>query len=381
MSYQRHLISSEKLKFALMNINLSTKILFHNEATNWLNQRLELLADGVTPVFLLADTNTYQLCYPKIKSFFEGFGDQMHIIVLDAGEASKSLDSCLRIWKELLRAEAGRDAILFNLGGGMVTDLGGFAASVFKRGIRTIHIPTTLLGMVDAAIGHKTAIDFMGVKNPIGSFYAAEAVLIMTDFLTTLPKNQLVSGLAEVIKYGYIGNPDLINLAHIEKMNPKHSETIIRYCIDAKQHIVSADPNELGLRKILNFGHTIGHAVEALAMERNDMLLHGEAVAIGMFCALWISEEYFQTATGLLKNYSGWYRAHFKQFLIKPADTARLLDLMRQDKKNKGKNLRFVLIEDVGKPRFDVGVPDEMVKESLLIYMQQVKQYNQQKDN
>lgn len=356
-----------------MNKNPSTQILFQKDAIHWLNQRVESLADGVTPVFLLADTNTYQLCYPKIKSCFEGLGDQMHTIVLDAGEASKSLNSCQHIWKKLLKAEAGRDAVLFNLGGGMVTDLGGFAASVYKRGIRTIHIPTTLLGMVDAAIGHKTAIDFMGIKNPIGSFYAAEAVLIMTDFLTTLPKNQLVSGLAEVIKYGYIYNPELIDLAHIGQMNPEHLETIIRYCIDAKQRIVSADPKEQDLRKILNFGHTIGHAVEALAMERKDALLHGEAVAIGMFCTLWLSGQYSQKAVGLLKNYSHWYRAHFKPYPIKPADTARLMELMRQDKKNKGNDLRFVLLEDVGKPRFDVGVPDEMVKESLLNYMQWVK--------
>lgn len=364
-----------------MNETPSTQILYQQDASQWLNQRMELLSDGVRPVFLLADTNTYQQCFPKIRSSFDCLADQLRIVVIDAGEASKSLDSCQYIWNELLKSEAGRDAVLINLGGGMVTDLGGFIASVYKRGISTIHIPTSLLGMVDAAIGHKTAIDFMGIKNPIGSFYAAEAVLIMTDFLTTLPQNQLVSGLAEVMKYGYIAHPELIDLIHIEQMNPEHSEVIIKYCIDAKHHIVSADSKEQGLRKILNFGHTIGHAVEALAMEKRDFLLHGEAVAIGMFCALWLSEEHFQTATGLLETYHGWYRAHFKPFLIEPADTDRLLALMRQDKKTKENALRFVLLEALGKPCTDIVVSDEMVKESLLYYMQWIEQINFQQEN
>jgi 3-dehydroquinate synthase len=352
-----------------MNKSLSTPIRYQNDARQWLRQFMEGLSNGVTPVFIVADTNTYQHCYYKISSFFDCLSDQLHILVIDAGEASKGLDTCQYIWKELVKAQAGRDAVLVNLGGGMVTDLGGFVASVYKRGIRTVNIPTSLLGMVDAAIGHKTAIDFMGVKNPIGSFYAAEAVLILTDFLDTLPKSQLVSGLAEVMKYGYIAKPELIELAQISQINQGNAETIIRYCIDAKQHIVSVDPHEQGLRRILNFGHTIGHAVEALAMEKKDTLMHGEAVAIGLFCALWISGHYSKAAKGLHEHYFTWYKVHFEPYFLEPSDISRLFDLMRQDKKKTGNNLRFVLVDDVGKPRFDVEVPDEIVHQSLLTYM------------
>jgi 3-dehydroquinate synthase len=340
-------------------------VLFEADALVWLKAYLLELKHKCTPVFLLLDTNTKQHCLPALCDMLGTDQSQMIQIVVDAGETNKNLDSCQKIWQTFTQNNAGRDAVLINLGGGMITDLGGFAASVYKRGIATVHIPTSLLAMVDASIGSKTAIDFEGFKNNIGTFYQAEAVLIFSLFLQTLPKRELISALAEIVKYGYIYQKELLKQAEYEVFTLADPLHVIRRCIGAKQSIVAADPMEKGYRKILNFGHTLGHAFESWSHEKGEEMLHGEAIAMGMYCELWLSEQLYQLPDDMLQEYDAWYRRHFTPGFFDAADIERFYYFMLQDKKNVAGQLRFVLIEQLAKAVCDIPVATDLVAESL----------------
>ena len=317
------------------------------------------ILSNASQVFILTDENVAPFWLPEVAHWLHC--DSAIDIVIKAGEQHKSLQTVQRIWKVLMKHHADRNALLINLGGGVVTDLGGFAASTYKRGIKFINVPTTLLAMVDAAIGGKTGIDFGGAKNQIGTFADAEEVLINPDFLKTLPTRELLSGLSETIKYGFIADSKLLQ-ADLENY-----EQYILPAGEIKRGIVAQDPYETGIRKILNFGHTYGHAFESHCLATDCPLLHGEAVALGMAAALWLSVKQF----GLNKNTLLDFEKQLSLLLseaeiaFSESDADSVLSYLVHDKKSKGDQPRFVLLKAIGEPVWDVEVEPSLVREAL----------------
>lgn len=310
-------------------------------------------------VFILTDENVAPFWLPEVVHWLHC--DSATDIIIKAGEQHKNLQTVQRIWKTLMKHHADRNALLINLGGGVITDLGGFAASTYKRGIKFINIPTTLLAMVDAAIGGKTGIDFGGAKNQIGTFAEAEEVLINPVFLETLPPRELHSGLAEMLKYGFIADAKLLEI------NLENYQDFILRAGEIKRKIVAKDPTENGLRKILNFGHTIGHAIESHCLTTDYPLLHGEAVVLGMAAALWLSVKQCGLDKKVLQDFEKQLPMLLSEAEIRllEADIESILSYLVHDKKNKGGKPQFVLLEAVGKPIWDVEIEKEMVKRSL----------------
>ncbi len=324
-----------------------------------MNDKLKQIFDKTSKVFILTDENVAQFWLPEIEYWLNC--KNAVEIVIKAGEQHKNLQTVQRIWRTLMKHHADRNALIINLGSGVVTDLGGFAASTYKRGIKFINIPTTLLAMVDAAIGGKTGIDFGGSKNQIGTFAEAEEVLINPVFLETLPERELRSGLAEMLKYGFISDAKLLEI------NLENYQDFILRAGEIKREIVAKDPTEKGLRKVLNFGHTIGHAIESHCLTTDYPLLHGEAVALGMAAALWISMRQCGLDEKVLKDYEKQLPMLLSEAEIRlsEADMEPIMSFLIHDKKNLGDNPQFVLLESVGKPIWNVEVEKEMVKRSL----------------
>lgn len=338
-------------------------IKYAQDAAQWLLLELEARKSRSAAVVFLTDDNTKMLCLPVLENLLGiQTGDCYHISI-PAGEASKNLASLSLIWDGLTTAGAGRDTLLICLGGGMITDIGGFAASTYKRGIDVVHIPTTLLGMVDAAIGGKTGIDYQHYKNHLGSFYQPLQVLIFSDFLLTLPERQLRAGFAEVLKYALISGRQIHAMpktASFDDWMP-----IIRASADTKSDIVQKDPKEQGLRKVLNFGHTIGHAIESQALEMGYEVLHGEAVAAGLLAELWLSVQLCGLDVGVLNDYAKTYQSIYSILPLDEMKHSAIIDRMHHDKKNAGGQIRFVLLEKPGRPVWDVPVDEQNILGSL----------------
>jgi 3-dehydroquinate synthase len=335
--------------------------------------QLWLRDEGGEEVYLLGDDHTLSLCAPLLLKHVPALATAARIEV-PAGEASKQLEACRGIWEHLARSEASRDAVLVNLGGGVVTDLGGFVAGTFKRGIRTVNVPTTLMGMVDAAIGGKTAIDLEGVKNLVGVYHDPVAVHVHVPFLRTLGKRELLNGLAEMIKHGLIA--DAAHWKAIQKA-PLHDLDALTPLIERsaaiKAAIVKGDPREQHQRKTLNFGHTIGHAVEALSWESPQRaLLHGEAVAIGMIAEAWLSWRTGRLDRDALDNIEEHLLGLYRPFTIGDGDHHRLIELMRNDKKNREGGFRFTLLDAPGRAAIDVPVTAAEVKDAVDHYRERV---------
>lgn len=310
-------------------------------------------------VFILTDDKVAPFWLPEVAHWLHC--DSAVDIVIKAGEQHKNLQTVQRIWKTLLKHHADRNALLINLGGGTITDLGGFAASTYKRGIKFINIPTTLLAMVDASIGGKTGIDFGGAKNQIGTFAEAEDVIVDPVFLSTLPRRELLSGLSEMLKYGFVSDVNLL------KINLDNYQQYIFRCGQIKREIVAQDPTEKSLRKILNFGHTFGHAIESHCLTTDYPLLHGEAVALGMVGSLWLSVKQCGLDEKVLQDFERQLPMLLFEAVISlsEADIEPILGYLVHDKKNKGEKPQFVLLEAVGKPVWDVEVEPERVKTAL----------------
>lgn len=320
-------------------------------------EKFQRLVDSHSKTFVLCDGNTVNYCLPL---FFEKTRiNDFVLIEIPFGERNKNINTVQEIWKQLIENHADRNSLLINLGGGCVSDIGGFAASCFKRGIDFINVPTTVLAMVDASVGGKTGVDFQGIKNQIGTFAQPLAVLVLTEFTQTLPKREFVSGLGEILKYGFICNEYFLDAKL--PLNPD----FVKKAIEAKNAITKQDPTEHGIRKCLNFGHTVGHAIESLFVGTDTQLLHGEAVALGMLPALYLSEIY----CGLDKKWTAIYKNIFTNLFdsvkITDLDLKSLLELMRHDKKNLGDEIRFVLISEPGKPIVDVAVKEDDIVASV----------------
>ena len=324
-----------------------------------MNDKLKQIFDKTSKVFILTDENVAQFWLQEIEYWLNC--KNAVEIVIKAGEQHKNLQTVHRIWKTLMKHHSDRNALLINIGGGVITDLGGFAASTYKRGIKFVNVPTTLLAMVDAAIGGKTGIDFGGSKNQIGTFAEAEEVIIDPVFLETLPQREICSGLAEMLKYGFVADPNLLNV------NLENYQQYITRCGEIKREIVMQDPTEKGLRKVLNFGHTLGHAIESHCLTTDYPLLHGEAVVLGMLGALWLSVRQCGLDEKVLQDFESQLPMLLSEVKISlsESDIEPILGYLVHDKKNKDEKPQFVLLEAVGKPVLDVEIEPNLVKSSL----------------
>lgn len=321
--------------------------------------QLSMLTNNYDKFFVLTDENIYRVYSSLIASLLPE--KEVTKIVIPAGEESKSIENVVFIWNKLLEEKAGRDALLINLGGGTITDIGGFAASTYKRGIDFINVPTTLLAMIDASIGGKNGINFNNYKNQIGLFSEPDSVIINPNFLKTLNERDIKSGLAEMIKYAFIADESLLDLDSDNYLD------FIEKAATIKEDIVSLDMKETGLRKILNFGHTIGHALESYCLEKENYLTHGEAVALGIYSALYLSVRYCGLDDKWLFFYEMWFKGNLNLMNLNGFDVDAIYSYLSYDKKNKGGKPQFVLISAPGKPKIDVEVFEEDIKESIAI--------------
>lgn len=320
-------------------------------------------------LFILVDENSLKHCLPVLVANVPKLLEA-EVVELESGELNKNIEVCTQVWTALGELGADRNSLLVNLGGGVITDLGGFVASTFKRGIDFINIPTTLLAQVDASIGGKTGIDLGSLKNEVGVFAEPVELFILPGFLKTLPKRERIAGLAEILKHGLIADESYWQLCITTDLTDiAELETIIERSINIKAGIVSRDPNEAGERKKLNFGHTIGHAVESFVMERGERtLMHGEAVALGMICESWLSTK----VTGLpVSQHEEIVRNISKYFpfqSLNAVDDHRLVELMRHDKKNVKGDIRMVLLKSIGLCYTDKTVTPQQIIASLEYY-------------
>lgn len=334
-----------------------------------------------TQCYVLGDSTTLRTCLPELLAFVPHL-QHAEPIEIAPGEASKSIDVCNAIWRHLSDREAERGALLVNLGGGVVSDLGGFIAGTYKRGIRHVNVPTSLMGMVDAAIGGKTGIDASGIKNLVGLFNDPLGVYVHVPFLRTLGKRELLNGVAEMIKHGLVRDADHY---HAICEAPLHDiaalAPLIHRSLAIKCAVVNEDPYEHGLRKLLNFGHTIGHALEAHSWESQQRgLLHGEAVAIGMICEAWISMRQGLLDRGSFDLLEAHLLGLYKGYPFNDDDHHRLVELMRNDKKNATGGFRFTLLQGIGRSVVDVPVTAAQVGEALDHYRLLVRHHDAHHD-
>lgn len=349
-------------------VNNSHRVYFKSEGYNQLNRIVE--AGNYSKIFLLVDSNTHQLCAAHFLSQVET-DIAIEIIEIEAGEIHKNIETCVGVWNALSELDGDRKSLMINLGGGVVTDLGGFIASTFKRGIDYINIPTTLLAMVDASVGGKTGIDLGHLKNQIGVINTSEMVLIDFKFLDTLPENEMRSGLAEMLKHGLIADQNYWNqLSDLSKLNLSDLDQLIYDSIVIKHNVVTEDPNEDGIRKTLNFGHTLGHAIESyfLTNENKETLLHGEAIAIGMILATYISHKLLHFPEDKLQQITSVINKIYTKVTFEDHDYEHIIELLKFDKKNSHGNINFVLLEDIGITKIDCIVDNQLILEAFSYY-------------
>jgi 3-dehydroquinate synthase len=323
---------------------------------------------------ILADENTHKFCLPKLITESEVLKDA-EVIEIESGELSKNIEICTGIWQTLLETGADRNSVIINLGGGVICDMGGFIASVFKRGIRFINIPTTLMAMVDAGIGGKTGIDIGEVKNQIGSFSNPDAVFIETEFLNTLPKREILSGFAEIIKYALIYDGSLWKkLNNFDPNDISLIEKLIFRCVEIKSQIVEADPYEKNIRQILNFGHNFGHAIETFSLKTSKKpISHGEAVAHGIIMESFISYKLKKLSIKELDEICSFVINFYKPIKFSNGDIENIIETLRFDKKNKNGEFHFSLITKIGTACHDVTVELSLVNEAFEFYLSKVK--------
>ena len=337
------------------------------------NQLDRTLAEAIAEcehdkVFVLADETTAKCCLPVIEKF-DGMAEAKRIVI-KATDKHKNLDSLSHVWQALSEGGATRHTLLINIGGGMVTDLGGFAASTFKRGINYINIPTTLLSMVDASVGGKTGINFLGLKNEIGVFNNAKSVILDTEFLKTLDTENLLSGYAEMLKHGLIKDTKMLGELlsfDIEKPDLAQLQRMVAESVAVKQYIVTEDPTEKGIRKALNLGHTAGHAFESFALKHTPVL-HGYAVAWGLIVELYLSAIKTGFPTDKMRQTVRFILDHYGKMNITCDDYPTLLELMTHDKKNIAGIINFTLLGGVGDILIDQTATKEEIYEAFDFY-------------
>lgn len=343
-------------------------VIFNEEGYKELNKLIS--KSNYSTLFIIVDSITNEVCLPKLLPLIET-ESPIEIIEFEAGENNKNIDTCIQIWNVLTELGADRKSLIINLGGGVVSDLGGFIASTFKRGIDFINIPTTLLAMVDASIGGKTGIDLGSLKNQIGVINNPKLVVIDSEYLVTLPQIEMRSGLAEILKHGLIFDASYWKqFLDLSQLDFADFDSIIYDSIKIKNEIVMQDPNEKGIRKALNFGHTLGHAIESYFLDNQtkNNLLHGEAIAIGMILESYISmikkliskEEYLEIKSTI--------KSIFELVNFDKSDIQSILDLLIHDKKNENGKIKFVLLDGIGKFTINQEVENEIITSSFEDY-------------
>ncbi len=339
---------------------------FDQKAYDALNGHLK--ANSYSKVFVLVDNNTNTYCLERFMSEVKKSAD-FEVIEIASGEINKNITTCTQVWETLSEKDADRKSLMINLGGGVVTDLGGFVASTFKRGLDFINVPTTLLAMVDASIGGKTGVDLGSLKNQVGVINQPEMVMIIPAFLKTLEERQLQSGFAEMLKHGLIQNAEywesLKSVSDFENMNDLIYQSIV-----IKNKVVLQDPTEQNLRKILNYGHTLGHAIESyfLENEKHDLLLHGEAIAVGMVLEGYLSYKLTGLSKNELDDIKTTFLNRYDKIDFTATDIDTILSLLKFDKKNSHGNINFVLLSSIGKSKIDIRIPDNLFQEAFAYY-------------
>jgi 3-dehydroquinate synthase len=339
---------------------------FNQNAYTLLNEHLSKA--NYSKIFILVDENTHNCCLAPFMSEIHGDYD-FEVIEIEAGEINKNIATCTQVWEVLSELDADRKSLMINVGGGVVTDLGGFVASTFKRGIDFINVPTTLLAMVDASIGGKTGVDLGSLKNQVGVINQPEMVLVVSSFLQTLEKRQMQSGFAEMLKHGLIKDKNYWNeLKALDSLEA--IDQLIYHSVTIKNEVVLQDPTEQNIRKILNYGHTLGHAVESYYLDHPtyDLLLHGEAIAIGMILEGYISHKLTGLSKEELADIKATFLSNYPKISFSTDDIEAILKLLKFDKKNSHGNTNFVLLNAIGTPEIDVKVTQELLEESFAYY-------------
>ena len=343
-------------------------IYFGEKGYEFLNSYID--KSNYSNIFILVDTHSNQFCLHRFLPFL-ATTKTIEIIEIETGESEKNINTCLEIWNILTELGGDRKSLMINLGGGVITDIGGFVASTFKRGIDFLHIPTTLLAMVDASVGGKNGVDLGNLKNQIGVINVPQMVIIDTEYLSTLPQNEMRSGLAEMLKHGLIADAEYWKLfLNLSQLDFADFDSLIHRSIEIKNEIVMQDPTENGIRKALNFGHTLGHAIESyfLENENKNNLLHGEAIAVGM-----ILESYISWQKGLISeaNYleiKNTINAIFDTIEFDKNDLQPIFDLLIHDKKNEYGKIQFALLDGIGKIKINQEADNELITKSFEDY-------------
>jgi 3-dehydroquinate synthase len=343
-------------------------VYFNTECYTALNRHIA--SKSYSKIIVIADENTFEHCYPLFARQIETNLD-IEVIQIEAGEEHKNIETCSGVWNALSELNIDRKCLIINIGGGVVTDLGGFVASTYKRGVNYINIPTSLLAMVDASVGGKTGVDLGSLKNQIGVINTSEMVLIDTTLLNTLPQNEMRSGLAEMLKHGLIQDEMYWNkMSDLSKLTSEDLDTLIYESVIIKNNVVTQDPTEQGLRKTLNFGHTLGHAIESYCLENNNntTLLHGEAIAVGMILACYISTKTTGFNSSKCDEIKTIILNTFEKIDFTTDDIKPIIELMKYDKKNSHGNINFVLLSAIGQTVIDCKVSNELILESFAYY-------------
>jgi 3-dehydroquinate synthase len=355
----------------------SYSVFVTNDIAKEINRFLKASKNKYSKIFILVDNNSLKFCYPQLVEKVEYF-EHAEIIEIDSGEESKTIEVCIQIWSALSEYGADRKSLFVNLGGGVIGDMGGFIASTFKRGIDFMNIPTTLLSQVDASIGGKVGVDMNHLKNEIGVFSNPVGVFVNPGFLNTLDKRQVLSGFAEIIKHALIADANYwAKVQTADFANLDSFDELIKTSIYIKNTIVVEDPTEKGIRKVLNFGHTIGHAIETFFLEQDSKkyLLHGEAIAVGMICEAFLSHKICKLTAEQLEEITYFIMSKYKAVKLDAEDAHRLIELMKHDKKNEKGEINFSLLSSIGKCEINKKAKPDIIIESLKYYIEQVKSF------
>ncbi|PRX39546.1 3-dehydroquinate synthase [Salegentibacter salegens] len=350
--------------------NMAAKGPVYYQEDGFLKINTYLKESKPSKVFILVDNNTHRECLPAFLQKIDT-SENFEILEIEAGEINKNLETCTGVWNALSELDADRKSLIINVGGGVVTDLGGFVASIFKRGISYINVPTSLLAMVDASVGGKTGVDLGNLKNQIGVINHAEMVVIDPAFLATLPQAEMRSGLAEILKHALISSEAYWNkVTNLSELTLDDLDDIIKESVEIKSKVVTEDPQENGLRKTLNYGHTLGHAIESyfLTHPEKTTLLHGEAIAVGMILATYLSKELQEFPEEKLKEITSKILDIYERVEFIKEDIQQIIDLMKYDKKNSHGNINFVLLKDIGDSVIDCKVPNELIWNAFEYY-------------
>lgn len=354
-----------------MNSIISNDSQVHFKENGYSKLKNILENNNFSKIVILVDSNTHEYCLPLFLGKTSISSENLEIIELMAGEEHKSIETCTQVWMALSEIGLDRKGLIINLGGGVVTDLGGFVACTFKRGLKYINVPTSLLAMVDASVGGKTGVDLGTLKNQVGVISNGEMVLIDTEFLNTLPQNHMKSGLAEMLKHGLIEDKNYWDkLTNLKELTLMDLDELIYDSVVIKNKIVTIDPKENGVRKALNFGHTLGHAIESYHLESLNRidLLHGEAIAIGMILECYLSCKLNGFSFENLEMVKSEIIKIFQPVSFQKEDILAIIGLLKHDKKNSHGKVKFTLLKEIGHPVYDCVVEDDLIFESFDYY-------------